>query len=132
MYNRACEIVYWPGLKEDIEDTRARCGHCNEIAPSNPQVPTPNSDPPSTPFEAIAADYFDFKGVHYLVTVDRLSGWIDITRAASGTPMSGARGLIACLRLLFGDRGVPKPQFQFRRRIKKNFLLGVIRITRRN
>ena len=104
MYNRANAFVYWPGIKEDITDTRARCGHCNEIAPSNPQLPVVNSEPPATPFEAIAADYFDFRGVHYLVTVDRLSGWINITHATSGTPMSGAKGLYACLRLLFADR----------------------------
>ena len=55
----------------------------------------------------MAADYFDLYGVHYLVTVDRLSGWLDITHAASGTPASGAAGLVACLRRVFADKGVP-------------------------
>ena len=59
------------------------------------------------PFESIAADYFDLNGVHYLVTVDRLSGWLDVTRAASGTLASGAAGLVACLRQIFADKGVP-------------------------
>ena len=53
------------------------------------------------------ADFFDLAGIHYLVTVDRLSGWLDITRAAPGSAGSGAKGLIACLRLLFADKGVP-------------------------
>ena len=55
----------------------------------------------------IAADFFDLAGVHG-VTVDRLLGWLDVTRAASGTAGAGAKGLIACLRLLFADKGVPE------------------------
>ena len=35
------------------------------------------------------------------------SGWLDITRAALGSAGSGAKGLVACLRLLFADKGVP-------------------------
>ena len=66
------------------------------------------SEAPTTPFESISADFFDLAGVHYLVTVDRLSGWIDITRAAAGTSGAGAKGLIACLRSLFADKGVPE------------------------
>ena len=61
------------------------------------QVPTEQSGEARMPFESIAADYFDLNGVHYLVTVDRLSGWLDVTRAASGTSASGAAGLVACL-----------------------------------
>ena len=71
-------------------------------------VPVEQLEPPTTPFESIAADFCDLAGVHYLVTVDRLSGWLDVTRAAPGTAGSGAKGLIACLPLLFADKGVPE------------------------
>ena len=107
MTHRAAQTVFWPGITADIARTRDSCSTCNIIAPSLPQVPVEQSPPPSTPFEAIAADFFDLAGVHYLVTVDRLSGWIDVTRAASGSSASGAKGLIACLRALFADKGVP-------------------------
>ena len=76
--------------------------------PMQRQVPVDQSDPPMTPFQSIAADFFDLAGVHYLVTVDRLSGWLDLTRAAAGTSGAGAKGLIACLRLLFVDKEVPE------------------------
>ena len=66
-----------------------------------------SQEPPTTPFESIAADFFDLAGVHYLVTVDRLSGWLDVTRAAPGSAGSGAKGFIACLCLLFANKGVP-------------------------
>ena len=107
MQHRASQTVYWPGITADIKGRRLRCATCTEVAPSQAQVPTEQSREARMPFESIAADYFDLNGVHYLVTVDRLSGWLDVTRAASGTLASGAAGLVACLRQIFADKGVP-------------------------
>ena len=70
-------------------------------------TPVEQSELPTTTFESIAADFFDLAGVHYLVTVNRLSRWLHVTRAAPGSAGSGAKDLIACLRLLFADKGVP-------------------------
>ena len=106
MQHRAAASVFWPGISDDIQSVRDRCHTCIKIAPSTPQVPQPQSEPATMPFEKIAADYLDLCGMHYLVSVDRLSGWLDITKAAPGTPASGAKGLIACLRRLFCDKGV--------------------------
>ena len=107
MLHRAAQTVFWPGNTADIERRRAGCDTCNTIAPSQQQVPVEQSEPPPTPFESIAADFFDLAGVHYLVTVDRLSSWLDITRAVPGSAGSGAKGLIPCLQLLFADKGLP-------------------------
>ena len=74
------------------------------------QVPTVQSEPPTTPFESIAADFFNLAGVHYLITVNMLSWWLDIMRAASGTPGAGAKGLIACLRQTAGQKRVSRLQ----------------------
>ena len=108
MQHRASQTVYWPGITADIKVKRLRCATCTEVAPSQVQVPTEQSCEARMPFESIAADYFDLNGVHFLVTVDRLSGWLDVTRAASGTSASGVAGLIACLRQIFADKGVPE------------------------
>ena len=105
---QARNLVYWPGLSVDIETTRQLCQTCNRIAPSQPQTFTLNLTAPSTPIEQIVADYFKRKGKHYLVTLDQLSGWANVTRAQPGSPNSGARGLISALRLLFQDKGVPE------------------------
>ena len=79
------------------------CPTCKRHNPSLQQVPCVHSDPPTTPFECIAADYFNLNGSHYLVCADRLSGWIDVY----GAPAAGSKGLIACLRSLFCAKGVP-------------------------
>ena len=33
---------------------------------------------PTGPFEAVASDYFNLAGNHYLVVVDRLTNWADV------------------------------------------------------
>ena len=109
MQHRASQTVYWPGITADIKGKRLRCATCTEVAPSQPQVPTEQSDKARTPFESIAADYFDLHGVHYLVTVDRLSGWLDVTRAAQEALCRLYRGLRAsvALREVGGRQAVP-------------------------
>ena len=60
---------------------------------------------PSTPFEAVVADYFEFRGSKYLAIGDRLTGWTEAYSVKKG--VEGARGLIAMLRLSFATFGVP-------------------------
>ena len=108
MERRAQSIVFWPGMTDDILQTRAKCSHCNANAPSQAQTPSTPASPPSTPFEKIFADFFDFGGNHYLVVGDRLSGWPEVYSTPAGSPNAGARGLTACLRKLFATFGVPE------------------------
>jgi hypothetical protein len=65
MCERAKAGVYWPGITKDIETARANCTSCDRIMPS--QARTPPIEPwiPKTPFEAIACDYFHFRGYYY-------------------------------------------------------------------
>ena len=108
MQLRAQSIVFWPGMTEEILDTRAKCRECNRNAPSQASMPSEAANPPSTPFEQVFADFFNFGGKHYLVVGDRLSGWSEIFSTPSGTAWSGSRGVIACLRSLFSTFGVPE------------------------
>ena len=104
---RARETVFWPGMTEDIHNSRQICSPCTKIAPSQPDLPATVSLPPSTPFEQIFADFFQCAGHHYLVIGDRLSGWCDVFEAPKGTARAGAEGLISNLRSVFSRFGVP-------------------------
>ena len=106
--HRKAQTVFWPGYTVDVKKRREGCHTCNSTAPTQQQVPVRQSEPPTTPFKSMAADFFDLAEVHNLVRVDRLSGWIDITRAAPGSAGSGAKGLMACLYLLFANKGIPE------------------------
>ncbi len=108
MEQRARAIVYWPGMSKDIQDTRERCTDCNRNAPSQAATPPLPSQPPSTPFEAIFADFFDYGGHHYLVVGDRLSGWVEVLLSTAGTDLGGSAGLVRHLRTFFGTFGVPE------------------------
>ena len=108
MEMRAQSIVFWPGMSYDIERVRRECSECNKNAPSQARLPSEPVDPPTTPFEKIFADFFEFGGNHYLVIGDRLSGWTEIYPTPSGSQYAGSRGLIRCLRLFFTSFGVPQ------------------------
>jgi len=108
MNERAKACVYWPGITRDIENIRAACNSCNRNMPSNPKTTPIEPIVPSTPFEAVACDYFDFHGHHYLVTADRLTGWCEVFHIPVGTKDAGSNGLLKALRVLLIRAGVPK------------------------
>ena len=62
---------------------------------------------PTTPFEAIAADFFHYMGYYYFVATDRLSGWTEQQRIKVGSQEAGSQGLCKPLRKLFVTFGVP-------------------------
>ena len=107
MEARARSIVFWPGITTDIADARAACRDCITNAPSQARLPPAPYDPPTTPFEKIASDFFECAGHHYLVVADRLLGWPEVFKSPIGSPQSGAEGLITCLRNCFARFGVP-------------------------
>ena len=108
MAQRALAIVYWPGMSTDIRNTRHGCADCNRNAPTQAATPYLPATPPSTPFEAVFADFFTFGGRHYLVVGDRLSGWVEVLGSPAGTTLEGAAGLIRHLRSFFATFGVPE------------------------
>ena len=107
MEQRARELVFWPGMTLSFDGIRASCQECTANAPSQPKQPAAPFDPPSLPFEKIVADFFNAGGNHYLVIADRLSSWTEVFKCTSGSPQSGANGLIECLRNVFMRFGVP-------------------------
>lgn len=107
MNERAKVSVFWPGITNDIQAIRHTCKECNRTAPSQAKTPAMQPLIPTTPFEALACDYFHFKGYYYLVTADRLSGWTEQIRIKVGTNEAGANGLCKALRRLFSTFGVP-------------------------
>ena len=103
MIARAESSVFWPGITPAITDLRNRCNHCNRIAPSNPSAPPTPLLSPDYPFQCICADFFHYKGMNYLVIVDRYSNWPIVERSQNGNT-----GLITSLRRTFVTFGMPE------------------------
>lgn len=107
MNERAKAGIYWPGITSDIKKVRENCNSCNRNMPSQAR-PTPIPPLiPTTPFEAIACDFFHYIGKYYFVAADRLSGWVETQQVKVGTNEAGAQGLCAALRRLMVTFGVP-------------------------
>ena len=102
MIARAETTVFWPGISPAITVSRTNCYHCNRMAPSQPSAPPSPPVPPAYPFQCVCANFFHYKGIHYLVVVDRYSNWPIIERATEGS-----QGLISCLRRIFITFGIP-------------------------
>jgi hypothetical protein len=102
MLLRAEQSVYWPGMTNDIKDTRAGCSTCNIIVPSQSDMPPVQPVIPAYTFQHVCADYFTLHGQYFGVVVDRFSNWFNIYRGRGG-----AECLVAMLTRLFQDMGVP-------------------------
>ena len=78
MLERAKHSVYWPGIVDDLEQTRKSCSICDRNAPSQSLMPPLPLESPEFPFQMIAMDYFDVKGKSWLAIADRFSGWLSL------------------------------------------------------
>ena len=78
MFSRAQSLVFWPGMTADIEEARRQCRTCHRNAPSHAKLPPTAPKLPTTPFQMVYADYFELMAKHYLIIVDRLSGWTEL------------------------------------------------------
>ena len=85
MIARAEFSIFWPGITADISSTRDNCYHCNRMALSQPNAPPLPLTQAAYPFQCICADYFHYKGINYLVIVDRYSNWLIVEKTKVGS-----------------------------------------------
>lgn len=107
MAERARATVFWPGISSSINQTREQCQTCWKISPSQPHLPPSQPIVPSSPFEAIYADYGQLEGHHYLIIFDHFSNWPEIVQISPSARNQGSAGLIRALQRLFATFGVP-------------------------
>ena len=103
---RAQSSVWWPGITAQIKETRDKCRNCAEYAPSQPSAPPLPLEEPDHPFQRICTDYMQYAGQHYLIIVDRFSGWPSVQHCGDST--GSADKLIKMLREFFANHGIPE------------------------
>ena len=72
---RARQIIFWPGIDNDIENVVRRCLECQRDLPSLPRETLCHRPAPSRPFEEVSMDFGDYGGHKFLISVDHCSGW---------------------------------------------------------
>ena len=81
-YYNASQLYYWPNMKRDIINLVTGCQECVAHLPSKSKTPLQQTTA-SRPFEKMSVDLALYEGKHYLVVVDRYSGWINAAKLNS-------------------------------------------------
>ena len=66
-------------MDEDVAMMIEDCRMCQDRLPSNPNEPLIMRPVPERPFQEIAADFTFYGGRKFLVIVNRMTDWIEIT-----------------------------------------------------
>lgn len=104
---RACNIMFWPGMSKGIEDIMGHCPIYQERRPSNTKEPMIPHRIPDRPLQVVGTEIFTWNGENYLVTVDYYyyyySQFFELDRLLSTT---AAAAVIRKLKGAFTRHGI--------------------------
>ena len=114
---RAKEVIFWPGMSQEITNIVQQCLTCREFQASNAKEPMFQEQVPHGPWEMIASDLFHFNGADYLLIVDYYSKFIEFSRLSDTL----SKTIITHTKSIFARHGIPQkvrtdngPQFSSR------------------
>ena len=100
---RARDVLYWPRMSAQIEDTVSSCAICSKYQKSNTKEPLLPHSPPHRPWEKVGADLCELDGRTYLVLVDYYSNFIKVDHLKETTSIQ----VIKRCKLQFARHGIP-------------------------
>ena len=100
---RAKDSVWWPGLGKQLEEMVTNCRKCTEHRKlkSEPMIP---SAVPARPWHILGTDLFSLNGRTYLLVVDYLSRFIEMSILLASQKSCEA---IRALKSIFAKHGIP-------------------------
>lgn len=101
---RARQVMFWPGINEDIENWISKCIVCDRYRTQTIKEPLICHKIPRLPFEKIGVDICEYGGKSYLVMGCYLTKWLDIEPLAN----KDAAEVISKLKPIFSTHGIPK------------------------
>lgn len=100
---RACEVMYWPKMNQDIRQTTASCEICLTYRPQQQAEPLMPHVVPDRPFYKVGVDLFDCNGKSNFVLTDYISNYPEVATLQSTT----IKAVITFLKAAFARHGVP-------------------------
>ncbi|XP_063046009.1 uncharacterized protein K02A2.6-like [Engraulis encrasicolus] len=100
----ARKVMYWPGMKHDIENQVEKCRPCQQNQPQNQKEPLIPHEIPELPWLKIGADIFELHGQSYLLMVDYMSKYPEVLNLPDKT----AHTVIRKMKTIFARHGIPK------------------------
>lgn len=103
--SRARQVVYWPGMDTDIENTVKQCERCQSELPTQQRETLTEHELASRPFQFLDMDFADHAGGKYLIVVDGYSGWRFIDCVG---PRANTDSVIRAMLGIFCQVGIPE------------------------
>ena len=100
---RARDVLFWPGMISQIEDTVLNCQICSTYQRENTREPMLPHIIPERPWSQLGADLFVFNGNNYLILVDYYSSFIELSLLHTTT----SQQIITHLKSQFARHGIP-------------------------
>ena len=101
---RARDILFWPGMNQQIADVVSKCNTCNMFRNSQAEEPLKSHELPERPWLKIAADLFELDKQEYVVMVDYYSKFLEV----SHLPNSKSKTVINHIKPQFARYGIPE------------------------
>ncbi|RXN02293.1 putative protein K02A2.6-like protein [Labeo rohita] len=105
---RACEVLYWPGMSAKIEEMIKNCSKCADFQNRLPRELFKPTETADLPFEEVASDLFEFEDNHYDLLVDYYSKFIEVEKLKG--PYCSA--VVEALKAQFSRHGIPTTRLQ--------------------
>ena len=100
---RAQDVVYWPGMKKDIEKAVRSCAVCEENAPALPKEECRAHKIMGRLWEKVGMDLFHCREKDFLIIVDYLTDLFEITELLEMT----ASAVVQACKQQFARHGIP-------------------------
>ena len=101
---RAGGSVWWPGLGREMQDMVRQCRVCALQRESKPE-PLITTSLPDRPWQVVATDLFELKGVDYLIVMDYFSRYVEVAAMQTTTKSSD---VLRALKSIFARHGIPE------------------------
>ena len=99
----ARQSIFWPGMSAQIEDVVSNCSICLRHRNSNTKEPLHPHELPQRPWQRLATDLFDWKGLPHLVVVDYYSRYPEIAQLRD----TKSKTVISKMKSFFSRHGIP-------------------------
>ena len=102
--NRAREIMFWPGMNNDIENIVRTCDVCQQYHKRQRRETYIPHEIPDIPWTKVGTDLFEIFTKSYLIVVDYNSNFFDI----SEIPDKCSSTVVLHTKRIFSRYGIPK------------------------
>lgn len=101
--HRARDIMFWPGMCQQIEAIVMNCDICQTHRNANTKEPLLSQPIPENPWQFVATDLFSWNSENYIVICDYLNRYFEIERLHNITTAA----VIHKMKAVFAGHGIP-------------------------